>query len=132
MVRLLLVIAFLVCSTAWAEDILLEVSAPDKNNPNLLVATYYRNQPDYYYFSVVYRFDRARMITYKTKLSFSLQDASQVHMGLIKWMRKVMSGSRVAIADPIEICPIDPSQLPRSVSQLRGSDDDLRFECSSQ
>lgn len=96
-----------------AEDILLDISVPTINDRKLLVATYYRNIPNYYYFSVVYKFEQ-RLKRFKTKLSFSTMEASYAHGEMMVWARKAHYQSRLYNDGDIdeektEICPLDPN-----------------------
>lgn len=130
MTRVFPYLFLLISLSVKAEDILLDISTPIKSNKKIIVATYLRNQPDYYYFSVVYMFRGSRLIKYKTKLSFTLDDASLTHAALETWITKVW-GNKVIVVDPIEICPIDKSLLPFFIKDTE-EDNQLRFECSSQ
>lgn len=100
-----------------AQDVFLDVSAPVPSNRQILVASYYRNIPEWYYFTVVYMFEKRRFIHYRSVVSFSLDDVGKTHYKLESWIYNVMRGSKVVIASEIQICPIDPNVLPKEIQK---------------
>lgn len=115
MTRVLACLFLLISLSANAQDILLDVSAPVKDNKKILIATFYRNEPNFYYFTIVYKFRGILPINYKTKISFTLEEASRTHYRLENWIVRIAKGPNRIVADRISVCPIDPSQLPTDV-----------------
>lgn len=104
-------------AVANAEDILLDISAPVKEDKNVIVATYYRNEPQYYFFTVVYKFE-PNFVNFQTKLSFNLKDAAINQYTLETWIAKSYERKLIYVGDTrIEICPINPELLLKKVPE---------------
>ena len=84
----MLSIAVLGTSLSKAEDILLDWTHPIIFDRAITVATYYRNQPKFYYFTMVFKDQKDEFSRYRTKISFSVANAGIAHAELEKWTKK--------------------------------------------
>ena len=75
----------------FAEDILLDKSIPVSDDPTLIVETYYRNQPNYYYFTIVYR-NETVFEKYFSKVRFTDEGAMYQHKVSVHWARSTYYG----------------------------------------
>lgn len=107
-----LMVFLFIYALAQADDIYLESSSPVKSDPGIIVATYMRNESNYYYFTVAYKFF-PKFTKFKTELTFNITEAAFAHDRMKNWIREVVKKKRIIFEEPLEICPIDPNMLPR-------------------
>jgi hypothetical protein len=93
------------------DDVLLHSSWPVQQDPTLIVATYYRNQSNFYYFTIVYRHNTG--VRYLTNIRFTLEGASYQHSVSEKWIDFMYHHCQLNhIPLPIEDRVVVPFSLP--------------------
>lgn len=95
-----------------SEDILLDLTEPVFSDKKIRVATYYRNEPNFYFFTMVYKQNKKLY----TKITFELVDAAYVHKKAEHWVRKRIyeirmygDGKGEIPEEPFPIVPFTPS-----------------------
>lgn len=108
-------ILLLFINLVYATDYLIFADHPVTEDPSITVVTYFREQSDSYYYTIVYRF-KPLFEKYKTTLTFTSLNANLAHRGSCRWSIRVYHESKRAGLDlPIEgeaIFPFDPYDTP--------------------
>jgi hypothetical protein len=115
-----MIVALLLWVTAIrGEDILLDHTTPIPCDPSYHVASYYRNEPNTYLFTVAYRaLTPDTLERYYTKISFNLSHAGYAHDQLERWLRRAYRTTRGRIpVEPFEIVPRIPMPQRSLTSQ---------------
>lgn len=72
----------------FANDILLDDASPILDDRSIIVSTYYRNEPNFYYFTVAYKERDGRLYRFRTKISFSTVEAACEQDAMITWITR--------------------------------------------
>jgi hypothetical protein len=98
---------------ASANDFLLYQTFPIKIDQDFVTETYFRQQPNWYFFTIVYRVEQeCVMKRYKTKITFNEKEAKQTHRDLHQWAIEEFLDRTYHREEMKEetllICPFDP------------------------
>jgi hypothetical protein len=125
-----MILALLSAILCLAEDIPLEVICPIDTDRTIFVATLYRNQPNFYYFTVVYRFTPFRFERFWGKIAFTMDGATYNHSYAIRW---IMTQYRIKLGlllpEPRELFPFDlPTSQPKEFILIAPGKENVHIE----
>jgi hypothetical protein len=98
-------------TVAEGYDVLLIKERPVPWDLSVQVVTFYRNEPNWYYFTLTFRY-APRFELFKTVITFNQDHSRLAQRGSERWARRVyMESNRAGLEMPIQgipICPFNP------------------------